>query len=337
MSSLFDLNAVQNTMLEALDSEKEKEVLFYRFGLNNRKVYTLEYIGKRFGVTRERIRQIEKTVLKKIKNFKAMKNSFNFIHKVVSNSGGVISSKDLYDSLKIYDDNSKIVLNILLVASPEVVSINNKYFSNSWRINVLEEDKLNSIAKSIVSFFKDTKRVASFKDILKERPEFSDINQALLKSVINSCALIGKDTDGKFGLNTWGIIKPKNTRDRSYVALKTIGKPLHYRKLTELICSENRTNKKVSVEAVHNELIRDNRFVLVGRGIYALKEWGYSPGTVADVIEEILKEHSEPMHKNDIIKKVLERRFVRKNTILLSLQEKPQFERVVRAVYKLRG
>ena len=82
-------------------------------------------------------------------------------------------------------------------------------------------------------------------------------------------------------------------------------------------------------------MIKDKRFVLIGRGIYALKEWGYSKGTVSDIIATVLKEASTPLHKDEIVKKVLENRFVKETTVLLNLQGKPQFKRVSKATYEL--
>jgi RNA polymerase primary sigma factor len=49
-------------------SERETKVLKMRFGLNNERPHTLEEVGKKFNVTRERIRQIEAKALKKIKS-----------------------------------------------------------------------------------------------------------------------------------------------------------------------------------------------------------------------------------------------------------------------------
>ncbi|RME76208.1 MAG: sigma-70 family RNA polymerase sigma factor, partial [Planctomycetota bacterium] len=49
-------------------TEKEKEVIILRYGLKNKRIHTLEELGKRFKVTRERIRQIEIRALKKLKN-----------------------------------------------------------------------------------------------------------------------------------------------------------------------------------------------------------------------------------------------------------------------------
>ncbi|MDX1687086.1 MAG: RNA polymerase sigma factor RpoD [Candidatus Promineifilaceae bacterium] len=49
-------------------TEREREVLEMRFGLNDGKDHTLEEVGKRFGVTRERIRQIEAKALRKLRH-----------------------------------------------------------------------------------------------------------------------------------------------------------------------------------------------------------------------------------------------------------------------------
>jgi RNA polymerase primary sigma factor len=54
-------------MLDAL-SDREREVLYYRFGLEDGRSYTLEEVGRRFGVTRERIRQIEAKALRKLRH-----------------------------------------------------------------------------------------------------------------------------------------------------------------------------------------------------------------------------------------------------------------------------
>jgi len=49
-------------------SEREEQVLRYRFGLEDDTEYTLEQVGKKFGVTRERIRQIEAKALRKLRH-----------------------------------------------------------------------------------------------------------------------------------------------------------------------------------------------------------------------------------------------------------------------------
>ncbi|HOX12514.1 MAG TPA: RNA polymerase sigma factor RpoD/SigA [Spirochaetia bacterium] len=56
-----DINSVLRTL-----TEKEREVIQYRFGLNGRRAMSLKEIGERFSLTKERIRQIEKNALKRL-------------------------------------------------------------------------------------------------------------------------------------------------------------------------------------------------------------------------------------------------------------------------------
>lgn len=48
-------------------SDREKEVLRLRYGLGTDREYTLEEIGRRLSVTRERVRQIEARALQKLR------------------------------------------------------------------------------------------------------------------------------------------------------------------------------------------------------------------------------------------------------------------------------
>jgi DNA-directed RNA polymerase delta subunit len=133
----------------------------------------------------------------------------------------------------------------------------------------------------------------------------------------------------------WPIVNPKNIRDKIYVILKQNGKHMHFNDIAGAIKESDFKRKDVTTQAIHNELIKDKRFVLIGRGIYALKEWGYEKGTVADIISDVLKKAGEPLHRDEIVKRVLESRYVKETTILLNLQSKPQFKRVAKATYTL--
>jgi len=132
----------------------------------------------------------------------------------------------------------------------------------------------------------------------------------------------------------WRHINPRSIRDKAYIVLKKHTSPLHFVEIANKIAESGFDKKVVTTQAVHNELIRYDQFVLVGRGLYALKEWGYKKGTVADVIEDLLKKKT-PMTKQEIIQGVLKQRQVKKGTISLNLQKNPKFVRVGRAVYRL--
>jgi len=92
--------------------------------------------------------------------------------------------------------------------------------------------------------------------------------------------------------------------------------------------------RKAHPATCHNELIKDARFVLVGRGLYALAEWGYSRGVVADVIKSILKKDG-PLTKEEIISKVKKERYVKDNTILVNLQNGHYFKKTKDGLYAL--
>ena len=154
-------------------------------------------------------------------------------------------------------------------------------------------------------------------------------NIAALASISKKLA----ELKGNWGLIKWPTVNPKNIRDKIFVILDDNGKPMHFSEIAKAIKDSDFKRKNVTTQAIHNELIKDSRFVLIGRGIYALDSWGYSRGTVADIITDILKEADEPLHRDEIIKRVLDKRQVKETTILLNLQSKSQFKRVAKATY----
>ena len=141
--------------------------------------------------------------------------------------------------------------------------------------------------------------------------------------------------NGRWGLVKWPMVNPKNIRDKIYVILHDNGKPMHFNEISDAIKGSNLKRKDVTTQAIHNELIKDSRFVLIGRGIYALKEWGFKKGTVSDVIADVLRKEGGPLHRDEIVRRVLKSRQVKETTILLNLQSKPQFKRVAKATYTL--
>ncbi|NIP38853.1 MAG: RNA polymerase subunit sigma-32, partial [Candidatus Dadabacteria bacterium] len=69
VDNLVIRKSLQNLINQALDvlNEKERYIIKSRFGLNEGDTNTLSQLGDFFGLTRERIRQIEKEALKKLK------------------------------------------------------------------------------------------------------------------------------------------------------------------------------------------------------------------------------------------------------------------------------
>ena len=111
---------------------------------------------------------------------------------------------------------------------------------------------------------------------------------------------------------------------------------MHFVDICEKITEADFDNRRVNLQAVHNELIRHEQFILIGRGIYALVEWGYERGTVAEVVEKILTEKGE-LSQDEIVDAVLEKRQVKKITIVLALKNDSKFVRVGRKRYKIKA
>ena len=101
-----------------------------------------------------------------------------------------------------------------------------------------------------------------------------------------------------------------------------------------LAAIEELFKRKAHIATTHNELIKDKRFVLVGRGLYALAEWGYSAGVVKDVLRDILEKHG-PLTREEIIDKVRKERYVKDNTIIVNLQDPNLFKRLSNGAYML--
>jgi hypothetical protein len=140
--------------------------------------------------------------------------------------------------------------------------------------------------------------------------------------------------NGTWGLATWPSVNPRNIRDKIFVVMDQNGKPMHFAEISKAIKSQNFVRNNITPQAIHNELIKDSRFMLVGRGIYALDTWGFKKGTIADIIADVLR-NEQPLHREEIVRRVLKERQVREATILLNLQNKPEFKRVAKAQYAL--
>ena len=110
---------------------------------------------------------------------------------------------------------------------------------------------------------------------------------------------------------------------------------MHFSEIAKEIKESSFKRKNVTVQAIHNELIKDPRFVLIGRGIYALSSWGYKKGTISEIIVSILEKSSDPMTREEIVKQVLKVRKVKETTILLNLQNKKLFKKIDRNSYTL--
>ena len=342
-SSTINLQELLGDLFLVL-TQKETEVIKRRFALAGQSKQTLEKIGKHFNVTRERIRQIESIALSKLKRTvrTTRLNEVNEMAKgILRSHGGVTLSSELVSTVLKRLPGTQLVDGSVLRLS---FAIDNEMASEGrsltykpfWRLATVAMDDISTIIDMAVKFL--NKRHSCMKTVelvssIQSMPAFQ--NRIPTNELILSCLAIDerlKEIPEGWGLTEWRFVRPRSIRDKVEIILKKIGHPMHFMEIANSIKEAGFDHKNVTVQAVHNELIRYPQFVLVGRGLYALKEWGFEPGTVADVIETILKKKGA-MSKKQIIEEVSKQRTVKVGTISLNLQKMPYFVRVGRAVY----
>jgi len=163
-------------------------------------------------------------------------------------------------------------------------------------------------------------------DLFEEKAEVIN-NNKILYSLLKAAKDIEQSKFGDWGIKDWRDISPKTINDKIYLVLKYQGKPMHFAEISDRINQIGFDSKKANAATVHNELISGDRYILVGRGLYGLKDWGYQKGTVIDVISDIMRKAGAAMSKDDIIDRVLEKRLVKRATIMLALMNKEKFEK----------
>ncbi len=340
----MDLTQILEELFMVL-SEKEREVVKRRFALTGDARQTLEKIGRHFDVTRERIRQIESIALQKLRRTIAntkLQHINELAKQVLEKNGGVKLEDNLVSEvLNLIHSVSEVDGNIIRLSLAVDEKVEQERTNNLrifWHSVKISTDEINVIADKAASV------LSKQKDIVDEERLVNMVRAALVNNGKNfKTETIAatfeldprlKKTEEGWGLMSWRHINPRSLRDKALIIMRDIQKPVHFVEIANKIAEHGFDKKVVTVQAVHNELIRDNKFVLIGRGLYALREWGYSEGTVADIIEDFLMKKS-PLSKEEIIRGVLKQRQVKKGTISLNLQKTPWFERVGRALYKI--
>ncbi|MBI2055505.1 MAG: hypothetical protein HYT42_01290 [Candidatus Sungbacteria bacterium] len=322
--------------LRALPSPRLREVLERRFGLKSRDPETLEAIGRSFGVTRERIRQIEADAVKHIAGpiiSEILRPVFSSLEEHFSNHGHVFEESRLLNSVAEPRFHNHVYF-LLTVGNPFGYKEEDDRWHTRWftKKDALEsaETILSHTAGELADGAKPVPASELFRMLKNKTREAvgSAFGPDTLESYLGISKLIKQNPYGEFGLVSWPTIRPRGIKDRAFAVLDRAAKPMHFREVAAAISKSGWSSKKAHPQTVHNELIKDPRFVLVGRGLYALSDWGFEPGRVSDVIASVLKSSKKPLSKEAIVESVLKSRFVKPNTVLLNLQNKSLFKKV---------
>jgi len=308
--------------------ERQREIISRRFGLGSLsggdRRETLEFIGESYGITRERVRQIENEGLSRIKSkTKQYQKVFQFFKDYLKEAGKLKKEDILLEDLG--SENQKPQTFFLLNLKDDFERFGEtEEFYPFWTIDKNSPNLAKKVINSSYDKIKKSEKPLPLKSLTS-----SSLSKNALNSVLEISKKIQKNPEGLFGLRDWPEINPRGVKDKAYLVLKKENKPLHFTEVAESIPDG-------LVQTVHNELIKDPRFILVGRGIYGLREWGYQSGPVKEVIFNVLKQEKKPLAKEEILNRVLEQRLVKENTVLLNLSDKKYFFRNSQGKYTIK-
>lgn len=350
----YDKNSDKNREMDFRDlvfnmikelPKRSADIIQKRFNLEGKGAETLEGIGIEYNITRERVRQIESEAIARLKQIGKKHNIgliFSGIKKTIDSRGGVMSEegiiKHLFKSESRDNINRQAALLILSLDDKIKTAKETKFCKKIYFYEKENFAKFCGAIEALEKYLLESGKNLSFEEMLNllKDNNFSSLSEEAAESYLSSNKIILQSVIGEWGHRNWSHINPRSVRDKAYLTLKKNKSPLHFLSITDEISKIWQNEKKPNSQTVHNELIKDKRFVLIGRGIYALSEWGYKPGTVLDVLLEIFNQAGKEMGQNEIVEKVLERRIVKENTIILNLQNKKYFEKLADRVYRLR-
>lgn len=320
--------------------ERARKVLSDRFGLSTKgERRTLDAIGKEYGITRERIRQIENHSIFSVRDseaYQALQSAWESLKGAIANLGGVLAEDTVLEELGKNETDRNHIVFLLTVGHQFDDRREDADFKSRWHV---DEQLASQVEAALSDLYENIEPSR-----LMSETEFFDLFGTYLKRQgvkgkppevlarwLQISKRLGRNPLGEWGRQESPHVRIKNTRDFAYLTLKRHGSPMHFTEVAKNI--EKLFGRKTHPATTHNELIKDGRFVLVGRGLYALKEWGYEPGVVRDVITGILKREG-PLSREEIIERVKRERYVKDATIAVNLQN-PMFVRNGEGKYAL--
>lgn len=336
----FNPKQVTKRLLAVL-TERARDVLIKRYGLSDKaKRMTLEAIGEQYGITRERVRQIENYALATIRKSDAYTKeqaAFNELREEMLFCGAIVSEEDFLNHLSSDAGTRNHFHALLVIGEAFEKRKEDEHFVHRWHVDggIAEqiEEALHKLYANLSDdeLVSETDIIASFLENVKDISEHYKTEE-MVKRWLSISKSVGSNPLGEWGPTESANITPKGIRDYAYLAIRQHGSPLHFTEVAKRI--SELFDRKAHIATAHNELIKDNRFVLVGRGLYALSEWGYVEGVVRDVIKKVLKQHGA-LTKDEIIDKVLKERYVKPNTIVVNLQDTKHFDKNAEGKYSL--
>lgn len=339
----FTPSKVTKKLLKDLQNRMHT-VISERFGLETGIRKTLESIGAKYNITRERVRQLEKHALGLVRQSKSYDETqavFTELKNTIDALGGVVHEQQFLETMYPNDVVNQNHLHFYLtVADNFNKGKGDEDFHDHWFTDPIVAAHVREVLKTVHQTLQDHElleeaqmvdRIMGHELIQAMPPE--KVTPATVLRWLDISRAVGKNSLGYFGLSKSRNISTRGVKDLAYLVLREHGSPLHFREITQTI--SNTFKRPVNTATAHNVLISDDRFVLIGRGVYALASWGYQRGSARDVIRSVLLAESHPLSRQEIIDKVMKERHLKPNTILVNLQNPQYFVRDANGLYSV--
>jgi len=319
--------------------DRASDVIMNRFGLtNDGKRKTLEEIGKKYNITRERVRQVEDAAINAIKKSNAFKEEqavFAELKQLLKKLGSIVAEHELLPFISKDKTVQNHILFFLELGDFFKKHREDEHFHTRWSVDDEMTDKVHESLRKLYASLNDedlvpeTEMIKKFFDHMKDiADEYRD--KEVVRRWLSMSKTIAKNPLGEWGKSSSPNIRTRGVKDYAYLIMRRHGSPMHFKEVADSISKT--FNKKIHYATCHNELIKDSRFVLVGRGMYALAEWGYKAGIAREVIKDILKREG-PLSKEEVVAKVNKERYFKKNTILVNLVNPKYFRKNKSGLY----
>ncbi len=319
--------------------DRTKDVILNRYGLSSdAKRKTLEEIGKKYGITRERVRQIENVafnLIKKSPAFKEEERVFEELKDLIHSLGSIIAEHDLLHHISKDKATQNHIHFYLELGDAFKKHPDDDHFATRWSVDDETAAKVHAALKNLYAGLSDEDLIPESEMIKRFFEQLKDVsdeyrNEEIAKRWLSISKNIAKNPLGEWGKFSSHNIRTRGVKDYAYLIMRRHGSPMHFREVADAISKQ--FGKKIHYATCHNELIKDPRFVLVGRGLYALAECGYKTGIAREVISDILKREG-PLSKEEVIERVMKERYFKKNTILVNLVNSKYFKRTKTGLY----
>ena len=319
--------------------DRAEDVVLNRFGLTAEgEKKTLEEIGKKYGITRERVRQVEDAALNSIKKsgaYKAEQAVFDELKELIKSLGSIVVEHELLSHITKDKPTQNHIHFYLTIGDYFKKHREDEHFHTRWSVDDQLASKVHESLKKLYATLSDEDLIPETEMIRKFFEQMKDVaeeykNEEIAKRWLAVSKTIGKNRLGEWGKASSPNIRTRGVKDYAYLVMRKHGSPMHFREVADAISKT--FGRKTHYATTHNELIKDPRFVLVGRGMYALAEWGYTKGTAREVIRDILKKNG-PLSKDEVVEKVMKERYFKKNTILVNLVNPKYFRKNKNGLY----